>query len=88
MSGLDLAAALQRLRPALPVMITSGYVSDDLLARAAAQGVRHVMLKEYTLERLVPLVQQLLASETETRVAGSSQTQPCDSTDSRAPLSG
>jgi len=46
------------------------------------------MLKEYTLERLVPLVQQLLASETEAMVAGISQTQPSDSTDSRAPFSG
>jgi len=69
-------------------VITSGYVSDDLLVWAAAQGVRHVMLKEYTLEQLVPLVQQLLASETEARVAGSSQTQPSGSTDPRAPLSG
>jgi len=84
MSGLDLAAALHRLRPALPVMITSGYVSDDLLAGAAAQGVRHVMLKEYTLERLVPLVQQLLASGTVAMVPGSSQTQSSDSTAPRA----
>ncbi len=42
-------------------MITSGYVSDELLNRARELGVRHLMLKEYTLERLVPLVQQLLA---------------------------
>ena len=62
MSGLELAAALHRLRPKLPVVITSGHVSDELLTGAAAVGVRHVMLKEYTLERLLPLVQQLLAS--------------------------
>ncbi|MBA2271405.1 MAG: response regulator [Chthoniobacterales bacterium] len=63
MSGLDLAAELHRLRPALLVVITSGHVDDELLARAGAVGVRQVMPKEYTLERLVPLVQQLLASE-------------------------
>jgi len=63
MSGLELAAALQRLRPELPVIMTSGSVSDELLAQAEAVGVRHVMLKEYTLERLVPLIQQVLASK-------------------------
>jgi len=35
-------------------------VSEELLARADALQVRHVMLKEYTLERLVPLLQGLL----------------------------
>ena len=60
MSGLDLAAALLELRADLPVVVTSGHVSEELLARADALQVRHVMLKEYTLERLVPLLQGLL----------------------------
>ncbi len=61
LSGLDLAAALQQLCPQLPVVITSGHVPDDLLARAEALQVRHVLCKEFTLERLVPLLQGLLA---------------------------
>jgi PAS domain S-box-containing protein len=35
LSGLEVSAELARLRPALPVVITSGYVSEELLAAAA-----------------------------------------------------
>ena len=59
-SGLDLAREACRLRPGLPVLLSSGYVSDSLRAEARAAGVRHVLQKEYTLDRLGALVHEVL----------------------------
>ena len=61
LSGLDVARELARLRPGWPVIISSGYVSEELLAAAAQVGVHDVMQKEYTLEHLPGLVRRLLA---------------------------
>jgi PAS domain S-box-containing protein len=60
LSGLDLAQALAGLHPGLPVIISSGHVSDALRAEAQRIGVRHLLQKEYTLERLAGLVQRVL----------------------------
>jgi CheY-like chemotaxis protein len=65
LSGLDLARALQERRPALPVLLSSGYVSDALRQEAAEVGVHCVMQKEYTLEQLVGLVHAVLARPAE-----------------------
>jgi PAS domain S-box-containing protein len=59
-NGLDLAAQLARLRPALPVIITSGYVSEEMRAAAARTGVRALLQKEYTLEQLAGAVHAAL----------------------------
>ncbi len=59
-SGLDLAAAMLRLRPGLPVVITSRYVTDELRERAAALGVRALLKKESSFEELPGLVHELL----------------------------
>lgn len=61
MSGLMLAQALQARTSGLPVVITSGYVTDDLQAAADSAGVRAVLYKEHTLERLATLVADVLA---------------------------
>ena len=47
--------------PALPVVITSGYLTDNLRSDARSAGVRQLLQKEYTLEQLGPLLQQVLA---------------------------
>jgi len=62
-SGLDVARALAGVRPGLPVAISSGYISDELRARASELGVRGVMQKEHTLEELGALVHGILASD-------------------------
>jgi PAS domain S-box-containing protein len=59
-SGVELARQIARLRPGLPVIISSGFVTDELHAAAAAVGVRALMYKEQTLEELPRLVQSLL----------------------------
>ncbi len=61
LSGLDVAEELSRCRPGLPVVISSGYVTEELIAAAARIGVRNVLRKEYTIERLPGLVRALAA---------------------------
>ena len=64
-SGLELTVQMLRMRPDLPIVVSSGYVSEDLKQRAAELGVRRVMMKEYTLEHLGGIVEEILASTRE-----------------------
>jgi len=61
LSGLSVAEQLSAIAPGLPVIITSGYVTEELLERSRAVGVRAVLLKEHSLERLTRVVHELLA---------------------------
>ena len=60
-SGIDLAEALAKVRPGLPVVISSGYISDDMRDRARAAGVHSLLNKQDTLEALVPRIHDALA---------------------------
>ncbi len=51
-SGLDLARELRALRPDLPVIITTGFITDALLAGAREWGVRLVFDKQNLVEEL------------------------------------
>ena len=62
-SGLDVARELSRVRPDLPVLITSGLVTDALREQAHQAGIRAVLQKENSLEELVPLIRRVLAEE-------------------------
>ncbi len=66
LSGLEVAGELASLRPGLPVVISSGYVTEALLDAAARVGVRSVMQKEFTLEQLPALLRRLLAEPSAT----------------------
>jgi PAS domain S-box-containing protein len=61
MSGLALAEALLAAAPGLPVVIASGYVTDELQAQARQAGVQAVLFKEHSFERLGGLVHGILA---------------------------
>ena len=61
-SGLDLARAAARHQPGLPVILTSGFVSEALRAEVAQAGVVAVVQKEFTQEQLLPAVQAALAA--------------------------
>lgn len=63
LSGLAVAEQLRALAPDLPVLITSGYVTEELLDQARALGVRGVLLKEHSLERLAALIGETLAAQ-------------------------
>ena len=60
LSGLDIARALQQQHPDLPVVISTGFVTEQLRSQARQAGVRAVLQKEYTLEQLAGVVRQLL----------------------------
>jgi signal transduction histidine kinase/CheY-like chemotaxis protein len=60
LSGLDVVRVLHEIRPGLPVIISSGFLNDDIRAAAARAGVRHLLQKEYSTEQLTPLVRQVL----------------------------
>ena len=63
MSGIALAEALALAAPGLPVVISSGYVTDELKAQADAAGVRAVLFKEFAMERLIGTVHAVLDSQ-------------------------
>jgi len=59
-TGLDVARAVAAIRPGLPVVISSGYISEELHAQANAAGVRHLLQKQNSLEELALLVHRLV----------------------------
>ena len=59
-TGIDVARALAKIRADLPVVISSGYISEELQTAAAALGVRSLLQKQNTLEELMPLVRGIL----------------------------
>jgi DNA-binding NarL/FixJ family response regulator len=60
MSGLALAEALTALRLDLPIVLSSGYVSDELLRNASRCGVREVIYKEDSTDKLGAVLRHLL----------------------------
>ena len=44
-TGTELAAALRRRRPDLPILLVSGYVGPMMRERAASAGVREILKK-------------------------------------------
>jgi CheY-like chemotaxis protein len=59
MSGLEFAAAVKSLRPALRVALSSGVVDDDLRQRAQAVGVDALIDKGVEVETLFDTIAQL-----------------------------
>jgi PAS domain S-box-containing protein len=55
-SGLDVARAVKRLRADLPVIITSGYITEELRAAAQGAGVRDLVYKPNTVEELAQAI--------------------------------
>jgi CheY-like chemotaxis protein len=63
MTGLDLALAVQKLRPGLPVLLSTGNMApldQDVIARA---GIREVLQKPYTLQLLSLALERALTPE-------------------------
>jgi two-component system response regulator FixJ len=53
MNGIDLAGRLRNRDIAAPVILITGYPDEGITARAAAAGVRHVLLKPLLDDSLV-----------------------------------
>jgi len=60
MSGLDLAAAIQGQGYRLPVVIASGFISDELRSRSARMGVAELLHKPDTVEALCSSIERVL----------------------------
>jgi CheY-like chemotaxis protein len=56
MSGLEVAQALKDIRPDLPVVMASGYINEDLRAKAPAVGIRELIYKPNTVDDLCEAV--------------------------------
>jgi DNA-binding NtrC family response regulator len=59
-TGLSVAADVLRLRPDMPVALISGFVTEELAARAEALGVKAVVFKPNLTRELAPLISRLL----------------------------
>ena len=60
-SGLEVARAAGVIAPGLPVVISSGYLSEELRTAAARAGVHHLMQKEHTIEALCDVLGKALS---------------------------
>ena len=63
LSGLDVARELRRIRPDLPVVITSGYITEEVREKALQEGVRQVVYKPNTVDELCQSIHQLLTAQ-------------------------
>jgi PAS domain S-box-containing protein len=64
-SGLDLAREAARIRADLPVVISSGHLSERQRSELLQAGVRGLVQKENTVEELGPLIERLLGEAVE-----------------------
>ena len=60
LTGLQVARLVASIRADLPVILTSGYVSDDLRERAALVGIKHVIYKPNTIEEMCAAIDKLV----------------------------
>ena len=56
MSGLEVASALREIRADLPVVLASGYITEELRQRAPAAGVRELIYKPNSVDELCEAV--------------------------------
>jgi len=56
MSGLEVAQALREICPDLPVVLASGYITEELRAQAPAAGIRELIYKPNTVDDLCEAV--------------------------------
>jgi CheY-like chemotaxis protein len=60
MPGLEIAAAVRKLCPDLPVAVTSGFVDDQLRSGAAREGVAELISKPFTVKELSAKIERAL----------------------------
>ena len=60
-SGLDVARELRRSRPEVPVVMSTGFLSDELRSDARQLGIRALLQKQNTVQELADLVGAVMA---------------------------
>ncbi|MBS0449518.1 MAG: PAS domain S-box protein [Proteobacteria bacterium] len=63
-TGIEVAGELQTIRPDLPVIVSSGYLSEELRESARRAGVRALLAKENSFEELGGLILRVLRNGT------------------------
>lgn len=64
MSGLDVARTLREIRADLPVVLASGYITEELRAKAPAAGISECIYKPNTVEDLCEAVARFANTQT------------------------
>ncbi|MCK9686315.1 PAS domain-containing hybrid sensor histidine kinase/response regulator [Scleromatobacter humisilvae] len=62
MTGIELARKIAQMTPNLPVVVSSGYISDEMREDARLAGISALLEKEDVLEKLVPVLSRVLAA--------------------------
>ena len=60
MSGIDLANRLRNRHAATPIILITGYPDENIEEKAAAVGIRHVLLKPHLEENLVSRIRNAI----------------------------
>ena len=60
LSGLDVANQVRNIRPDLPVAMVSGFITDELRARAAEVGVSELIFKPNVVDEFCDVIQRLV----------------------------
>ena len=60
MSGIGVAEELRRISPALPVILTSGFITDELRVQSHAAGVHDLVFKPNAVEEFCAVLQRLV----------------------------
>jgi PAS domain S-box-containing protein len=63
LSGLEVAEALREIRADLPVVLASGYITEELRAKAPAAGIRELIYKPNTVDDLCEAVERLAQTD-------------------------
>jgi two-component system response regulator FixJ len=60
MSGIDLANRLRKRYAGTPIILITGYPDENIEEKAAAAGIRHVLLKPHLEESLVSCIRGVI----------------------------
>ncbi len=59
-SGLDILKVMRRRHLQIPIIIISGYVTQDLASEAANLGVKHIVAKPFTPTRIAQEIRKII----------------------------
>ncbi len=60
MNGLDALAQIKKLKPRVPVVMITGYESDDVAAQAMRLGANDYLTKPFDRQRILSKIQAIL----------------------------
>ena len=69
MSGLNVAIALRDIRADLPVVLASGYITEELRANAPAAGISELIYKPDTVDELCEAVARIANAQSAKAIA-------------------